>query len=149
VPYFTRQVGPNRSPIVTAQIGVSHARRAALLLAKLAVPDVVTIQGLIDTGASGTCVDPSVLSQLALSPTGSTLVHTPSTGSNPAPTDTYDISLTIYATQTLPPLVRHTVPVMKSELLQHQGIHALIGRDILSTCLFVYDGATGLFSLAY
>ncbi len=41
-----------------------------------------------------------------------------------------------------------TIPVVAAVLLP-QGFHALIGRDVLSHCLLTYDGASGLFSLAY
>lgn len=149
MPYFTRQVAPSGDLIVVALIGVSLARRSALVAAKRAVPKPVQIQGLVDTGASATCIDPSVLSQLGLTPTGTTLVNSPTTGQQPVVADTYDVSLTIYATANQPPLIHHTVPAVASELLAAQGIHALIGRDILRSCLLMYDGMGGLFSLAY
>jgi len=149
MPYFTRQVDQNGALIVAAVISVSQARRNALVAASQPVPNSITIQGLIDTGASGTCVDPSVLTQLGLTPTGSTLVNSPTTGTQAVPADTYDVGLTIYAAQGHPPLIHQTIPVVASELLAVQGFHALIGRDILRGCLLTYDGANGLFSLAY
>jgi hypothetical protein len=33
--------------------------------------------------------------------------------------------------------------------LNIQGIQALIGRDVLANCLFVYDGRSKIFSLAF
>jgi predicted aspartyl protease len=135
--------------LVVALIGVSQARRNALVVGQQPIPNAVQIQALVDTGASGTCIDPSVLNQLGLTPTGKTLVNTPTTGTQPASADTYDVSLTIYAVENQPPLIQHTIPVIASELLAGQGIHALIGRDILRGCLLMYDGANGLFSLAY
>jgi hypothetical protein len=107
------------------------------------------MEGLIDTGASGTCIDPTVLNQLSLTPTGTTMVNTPTTGNQPAQAETFDISsFTIYAGPDQAPFVIPTVAVMASELLAPQGFHALIGRDILRHCLLNYDGANGLFSLA-
>lgn len=47
------------------------------------------------------------------------------------------------------PLIVATLPVISAELLVVQGFHALIGRDILDRCLFVYNGTTQLFTLAY
>jgi hypothetical protein len=38
--------------------------------------------------------------------------------------------------------------VISSELLAAQGIHALIGRDILSRCVLMYNGAA-FFTIAY
>ncbi len=149
MPYFTRQVAQNGGLIVVAYIGVSQARRSALQASKQAVPDPIVIQALIDTGASCTCVDPSVLQGLSLSPTGSSPVNTPSTGSQPMIADQYDVSLFIPAATGQSLLVHHTIPVLKAELLAPQGFHALIGRDVLQGCLLMYDGKNGQFSLAY
>jgi hypothetical protein len=134
---------------VNALIGVSQAKRNALALVNQPVPNPIQILGMIDTGASCTCVDPIVLQQLSLSPTGSAPVFTPSTGPQPTPADQYDVSLLIYATTNAPPLVYHTIPVIQADLLAAQGFHALIGRDVLRGCLLFYDGQNNLFSLAY
>jgi hypothetical protein len=39
--------------------------------------------------------------------------------------------------------------VIAADLLQAQGIHALIGRDILMQCVLHYNGTTGTFTLAF
>jgi hypothetical protein len=43
----------------------------------------------------------------------------------------------------------HTLAVVDAQLLVAQGIHALIGRDVLSHCLLTYNGTTNLFTLTY
>lgn len=129
---------------------MSHARRAALVANGEAVPNVVQIQGLIDTGASGTRVDPSVLTTLGLTPSGVATVNTPSTGNKPHTADQYDVSIFIPGSgPTQSPLVVANLAVICAELLQAQGFHALIGRDILSRCLLSYNGTEGVFTLAY
>jgi hypothetical protein len=40
------------------------------------------------------------------------------------------------------------VPVVESQLMV-QGIHCLLGRDVLSNCLLVYDGVAGTFVFAF
>jgi hypothetical protein len=42
----------------------------------------------------------------------------------------------------------HALAVLESSLA-HQGIHALIGRDILANCLFTYDGQGNTFCLSF
>jgi hypothetical protein len=137
--------------LLTAYVGVSQARRTALQAANQAVPAMVQIRALVDTGASGTCVDPSVLvGSLGLSPTGSASVNTPTTGTQPLAADQYDVSILIPgATATHAPLHVLTIPVIAAELLQAQGFHALIGRDVLAECLLFYNGPTNQFTLAY
>jgi hypothetical protein len=149
VPYFTRQVAPNGSLLVIALIGVSQARRTALTQAGQIIPSQVQVQALIDTGASCCCVDPSVVTQLMLSPTGSSPVNTPTTGNTPATADEYDVSMMIPTAQNMAPLFHHTIPILCVELLQPQGFHVIIGRDVLRECLLSCDGRNGIFTLAF
>lgn len=147
MPHFTLQVGPS-GPILQAFVTASQPRVAALQAAGQAAPPPVLIRALVDTGANCTCVDPSVLSTLSLTPTGKAKVNTPTTGATPIETDQYDIGLLI-PSPTGPPLVLPTIPAVASELLIAQGFHALIGRDILVRCFFVYNGAVQTFTLAF
>jgi hypothetical protein len=146
LPHFTLQILPE-GPILAAFVGVSQPRGMALKAAGQTVPTPVQIRGLVDTGASCTCVDPSVLTQLNLTPTGKTQMITPSTGPTPHEADQYDIALIIPCTTG--PLIVPTVAVVESDLAAQQGFHALIGRDILRRCMLTYNGDTGLFTLAY
>lgn len=149
MPHFTLQLSP-QGALVSAAIGVSEARRAALTAASEAIPNVVPIRAIIDTGASSTCVDPSVLkTALNLTPTGNTTVVTPSTGNQPVNVDQYDICLLVPANPNETPFYIANLPVVCMELLGSQGFHALIGRDVLARCIFSYNGSIGWFTLAY
>jgi Aspartyl protease len=147
MPHFTRQF-TNGSPIVLAVLSATQARADALVAAQLPVPVPQRMNALIDTGASCTCVDPAVIGALALTPTGSTQMLTPSTGSQGHTTDQYDANLKIYCSMQQPPLEIPIIPVVASEL-RVQGIDALIGRDVLQYCLLEYNGATGIYTLAF
>lgn len=135
---------------MTAYIGVSDGRKTAITSAGTAVPNAILVQALVDTGASATCVDPSVLQALSLTPTGSTMVKTPSTGNQPVQFDQYDVSLGVPpASDQQLPLYIGTLPVICTELLTSQGFHVLVGRDVLSQCILIYNGNTKLFTLSY
>lgn len=128
-------------------INVSAPRQAALRQAGQPVPAPQIARALIDTGASITAIDPAVLTALSLSPTGQTTIHTPSTTvGQPHPCSTYDIHFTL----SHPALSFYisALPVIQSSL-HHQGIQALIGRDVLANCLFIYDGRAGLYILGF
>lgn len=140
MPYLTLQIAPG-GPVLDAWIGVSHARRTALQSASQPIPAPSQVRALIDTGASDTCIDPSVLKALGLSPIGQCLVNTPTTGNVAETRDQYDISLVILHPQKLAPFVRSAMPVICTELFATQGIHALIGRDILRECLRKFSSA--------
>lgn len=149
MPYFTRQVAPNGTLILNANIGVSEAREHALKQSGGSVPNRVKVQALLDTGCTGLCIDGSVFSQLGLSPTGSAQIVTPTTGSTPATVDQYDVSLAIFTTTLEAPLSYDTIAATESDLLAAQGFHVLLGLSVLKDCMLSYDGKNGLFSLAY
>ena len=146
---FTLQLDPANGPVLTVVIGVSVARGDALMTAGQPVPAGISARALIDTGASCTCVDPSILAKLALTPTGTVSVHTPSTGPAAHLAEQYDVSLIIPgAGAHHVPLALPAIPVMAADL-SVQGIDSLIGRDVLRDCIFIYNGSVGLFTIAF
>jgi hypothetical protein len=146
MPHISLPIGPN-GPVLDFFVGASTPRQSALRRAGLPVPSPIRVKGLIDTGASCTSIDPTVLKSLGLVATGTIQVHTPSTSKGqPHLTNQFDISIIL-------PHAKmnwqfHAVPVIEAEL-SHQGIQALLGRDILSKCLFTYDGQSAMFALAF
>ena len=146
MPHLSLPVGPG-GPILDCFIGVSHARAEALKKALRPGPAPIQVRALVDTGASCTSVDPSILKALAIVSTGTVPVHTPSTTSGqPHVANQFDISVVLNH-----PMIARTfmaLPVIEAALL-HQGIQALIGRDILSVCLLTYDGQSQTFCLGF
>ncbi len=79
-------------------------------------------------------------------------MNTPSTAGHPVIADQYDVSILVPAGTNQAPLFMANLPVICAELLSSQGFHALIGRDILTQCVFLYNGGNGgigFFTLAY
>ncbi len=145
LPHITCQLSAG-GPIIDLLIGISAPRVEALHRAGRQVPALIPVRGLIDTGASATCVDPTVVKPLGIQPTGQTTILTPSTGSAPHACDQYDVSLHL-----IHPSMRRifgTLPVILSDLSFH-NIEVLIGRDVLGICLLVYDGQARTVSLAF
>ena len=145
MPHLTLHIAPS-GPIFSLRIGVSAPRELALRAAGEPVPPTAIITALIDTGASSTCIDEAVLRSLNLTPTGTAPVTTPSTGTEPVVLSQYDVSL--YIVHPSINLRLGAVPVLGTSLAS-QELDALIGRDVLSQCLFVYDGQAEVFVLAF
>jgi hypothetical protein len=145
MPHFTLQV-VQEGPVISLLVGASAPRVTALQEAGLDVPQAVVLRCLIDTGASGTCVDGAAIAPLGLTPTGSTLISTPSTGGTPHQCATYDVGMMFVH----PAGNRFfgTVAVVATDF-SAQPIDGLLGRDVLSSCLLVYDGAAKIFSIAF
>lgn len=132
-------------PIVQLVVGVSMPRMVALQAAQLPTPQPRQIFGLIDTGASCTAIDSPIIRSLGINPTGTTQILTPSTGGVPHQCDQYDVGIAIVMQQLH--FMRVTLAVIESDL-SNQPIDALIGRDLLSQCMMIYNGPDGYISLA-
>jgi len=106
------------------------------------------IRALIDTGASMTAVDPSVIEHLQLVPTGSGQIHTASSGDIPHACYQYDVALAIFMDSPEVHVVSMTIPVMEIPLAQ-AGFQALIGRDVLSYGIMFYSGDRAQLTLSF
>ena len=156
--YITLQIGADGA-IFDAYLGVSRARQDALKAASQPVPNTIKVRALLDTGASCTCVHPSFPAALGLTPSGNAELYTVSTGDDPEEFDEYDVSLlVINPTATVAPVIHafHAMPLYFSTIkmvgtkaLEKLGCDVLVGRDILESCMFVYDGKNSTLLLAY
>jgi hypothetical protein len=113
------------------------------------IPQPRVVRALVDTGASFTSIEPQVLQALNLTPTGTIEIVTPSTGDQTHTTETYDVDFAIGAGPGESPLLLPNLRIAASQLFLKQGIHVLIGRDILNRCILVYNGSTNSFSLCF
>ncbi|MCH8164486.1 MAG: retroviral-like aspartic protease family protein [Planctomycetes bacterium] len=112
------------------------------------MPERIPVRALIDTGASVTVLDTAIVRKLSLMATGTISFQTPSTGETPHVSNQYDVSILLVSPIAKRATGFDNIPVIEADL-SAQGLQALLGRDILRQCLFVYDGVAGLFSLAF
>ena len=99
----------------------------------------VSIEALIDTGASGTLIQTSVITTLELDWIGTTLWTTPSTT---APLIRYEYRVRIVLSKT----IAFETDIVEGPLIG-QGVRGLIGRDILEEVVFTYDGPRNQFTI--
>jgi hypothetical protein len=129
-------------------VAPSWPRQQALRAANLPVPSPTSGIFLVDTGASTTVVDKSLIAPLGLAPTGAAMCHTPSTGQSAIRFDQYDVMLMVPGNAPGQVWLVEALPVMECDL-SAQGILGLIGRDMLNKSLLVYNGPANEFTLAY
>ena len=146
MPHLTIAIDAVRGPIIKLLVGVSTPRGIALAEAGLKSPEPIVVDFLVDTGASCTVIDETTMAPLGLTPTGETLVSTPTTGGKAESRFLYDVGMMLYHSDHSRIFNSH--PVIATDL-SDQGIGGLLGRDVLESCLLVYDGSTKYFSLAF
>ncbi len=146
MPHLTLPITP-LGPIINILVGVTSLRRAQLVVAGQSVPLPVSVLLLVDTGANSTCIDTGVINALGLQPTGSTPVHSASTGSTPHQANTFDISLVFVHPQMH--YGNDPLPVTEITLGSQHGIHGLFGRDVLRSCTLFYNGTADTFVLGF
>lgn len=105
------------------------------------VPAPVAGYALIDTGASATCIDKDAANRAGLPIVDSGPLHSVTHASETVPI--YAGSLTIQRAN-----INFLAHRAYGVNLVEQGLTALIGRDILSQCILVYNGPDSSFSIS-
>lgn len=116
--------------------------------AAVVIPQPVVVRALVDTGASCTCLDPTVIAKLGLTPSGTVLMHTPSTLGTAVRCNQFDVAIGVFMDSGEVHVPSMIIPVIESTLAC-QGIQALIGRDVLEKGILIYDGRHKPMTLAF
>jgi predicted aspartyl protease len=95
---------------------------------------------LLDTGATGTCIDDGIATSLGLRQVGTVTISTPD-GTSPHPQYLVEVELA-----GVPGTALWTVT---GAALAAQRLVALIGTDVMQNGVFAYNGKTGAFSLSF
>lgn len=142
MPSFTTRVANLRQtgPVVQVQIGIGSALEQHLRSKQQSVPPTVAAQALIDTGATGTVVNPGIVSSLNLNPVGSTLIHTASSS---------NVRCSQYLVRLHFPTGVVAEALAISAPLHGQPIECLVGRDVLRHGVLIYNGYMQHFTLSF
>lgn len=135
-------------PILQIEIQVPQAVAKSLSDNGQPIPKPIVGYGLVDTGASFTCVDEAQLKALLLNPVG---VASVGTANGPAQQNVYACHIRIPAQD----LHVELSPVLGANLSsQHVMIEgtpplvALLGRNLLQFGVLVYNGTYGVWSFS-
>jgi hypothetical protein len=149
IPQLSPEALAATGPIIQVQIQAPQVLAQALQKAAAPLPPRVQGFALVDTGASISSADTSVLTQLGISQNGVALVGT---AGGQQQQFTYAARLSFPGTA-IPGFDRPKM--LGCDLVGHMvfgipnaRIIALIGRDILRLFAFVYNGSAGAWSLS-
>lgn len=133
--------------IVEVLVGISHPRAMMLQARQQSVPEPLRLRLLIDTGASSTTLAYGRLAALNLPPTGTTHVHTASSGNSPVECDEYDVSL-VFPDAIPAAWGIATMPVIESAPLDGP-IDGLLGRDVLNRAILTYNPFATIVTMSF
>ena len=132
--------------LIDMYLAASAPRVTALELSGETPPRPVAVRAMIDTGATRTNVQKSVLEMLGLDPVGAELVHTASTAATPKEVGAYAVQLFLPAVSN--GQIASDLRVLEAEDLSSLGVEVLLGLDVLEKCLLFYNGPAGQFTIA-
>lgn len=134
-------------PILTVEVSTPIALAEKLTKENKPLPQPKTGLALIDTGATHTCVDDDIISQLGVNPIGRTKIHG-SAGAHEV--NIFPAHLRFPAIPNFEIDFTATLGVnIQAQQVNNQSIIALLGRDVLLKCVFVYNGSLGIYTLAF
>ena len=126
-------------PPLTVRVGLSEVERSTLLARGVRPPEPVAVTALIDTGSGRSILQQDLARELGLTPVGRVEIDTPSST---------DLSvLEYYARIWFDGTASVECKVLEAPLHVPQ-VRALLGRDVLASTRFVYDGRASSFELA-
>jgi len=133
-----QQLGPRIQVVLSLPTFVEQG----LLAAGKTVPAPLSAEALIDTGASVTCIDDALAKQLQLPVIDRMTMTSASHAAHPV--DVYPIRVEFTGLG-----FERTLNRVMGATLQAQGIQMLIGRDLLSESVFIYNGREGEFTIGF
>jgi hypothetical protein len=147
MPRLDATIGPN-GPIIEVRLWVVPEDAAKLAAAGLPIPRPVSVLGLVDTGAEVTAIQRSLAEWMGLAVSGVLEARSSVLGDEARVVDVYRIQMTFGPVEAPdPPKWRTISPVGVS--IVSPGANVLIGRDLLATCRFTYDGRKRRLMITY
>jgi predicted aspartyl protease len=145
VPNLTIRVGHDMPPVVDLLFGPTEARVEAFREAGEPVPLPVVAAAMLDTGASETYVTRELAERVGAEPGGERTVR--GLGAGPATGTVY--RLRVYFGGVPAVVLASSVPAIAVERLEEFGVEAIVGRELLSRCLLLYNGPQSTCNFAF
>jgi hypothetical protein len=129
--------------VIDLGIWIDRTLAHSLVAQGLAVPPPKTVRALIDTGADRTAIHPAALAMISSFPAGTILVRRQSLTAAARRVNIHRVRVA-FGGHAVSPTRGTWVEIESAAVVPADpGILALIGRDVLALCQFVYDGPKG------
>lgn len=143
------QINPNvlitTGPIIPVEISIPTALAESFTKSNTPIPQPKSGWVLIDTGATTSCVDDDVITQLGVNPIGRSKIQN---SGGEQEVNIFPAHMRFPNIQNFELEFASAIGVnIQAQKVNDQPIIALLGRDILSKCVLVYNGTLGMFTL--
>jgi len=139
---FRLRIG-GEGPVIDVSVGASRSVAHALIAQGQATPSVQTIRALIDTGADRTAIHPKVLELINSSAAGTLRVRRPGSSRAFTRVDLHRVRVAFGGAPASTARALWFDVEVAAVAPASPHLLALIGRDMLAHCRFLYDGPNG------
>lgn len=147
MPMIRRAIGAF-GPIVDLTVWVGQDQAEEYLRLGQAVPPPMTIQALIDTGADCSAIDMAFANSIGLGSDEVGAIQSSAQGAIAIEAPIYEVKFSFGSLKAATRPEWHEIQAVGVSLIA-RGCLALIGRDLLSTSLLIYDGLKGELIVSY
>jgi hypothetical protein len=132
-------------PLINVVISLPKALETAYTQQNNPLPQPLSGIALIDTGAKKTCVQDSIMQKLKVSTIGQV---TSNTANGARQCNLYPAHFSFPSAHIEIDFTSVVEVNLTGQTFNGQQIIALIGRDVLANCVFIYNGALGMYTLS-
>jgi hypothetical protein len=132
-------------PALDVSVSIPQALAEFYTRKRIPIPSPITGIALIDTGATRSCVHWPVMKALGVNPIG---IVTSGTAAGAVPHHLFPAHFQFPAARIDIDFTAVVGVDLTGQMINNQQLIALIGRDVLSVGIFVYNGPMGAFSFA-
>jgi len=142
---ITHAVLASNGPVLDVSVSIPQALANLYARQQIPLPSPITGIALIDTGATRSCVHGPIMGQLGVNPIG---IVTSGTAAGPSPHNLFPAHFTFPAAGIDLDFSAVVGVNLSGQIINGQQLIALIGRDVLSRGILVYNGPLGAFTFA-
>ena len=143
------RVGPtvlaSLGPVLSVSVSIPQALADLYTRQQIPLPSPISGMALIDTGATRTCMHGPVMSALGVNAIG---VVSAGTAAGQVLHNLFPAFFTFPAARIEIEFASVVGADLSGQIIRGQQLIALIGRDVLSLGIFIYNGLTGSFSFS-
>jgi hypothetical protein len=140
-------IGPI-GPVIEVRLSIGPEDTADFVASGRSIPPPCSVSGLVDTGAERTAIEQSLLDWMGLPIYGLIEVTSSVLGREVREANSYRAQMAFGSPEASGRTKWCTLYAVGVDIVS-PGVKVLIGRDLLATCRFTYDGRKRRFMMSY